>query len=136
MSVEIKSYYTAKEIADMRLRTLPTFHRNVRTTAEKENWVSRKRSGRGGGLEYAFESLPADAQAEIKSKAYKALMPRQSPKAQRDIAVMSNRNIDTLDSEQRATADARVHMTLLVGQYEASTGSRTAAIKLVSGDEP
>ena len=69
MGVEIKSYYTAKEIADMRLRSLPTFHRNVRTTAEKENWVSRKRSGRGGGLEYAFNSLPADAQAEIKTKA-------------------------------------------------------------------
>ncbi|MGP4734342.1 MULTISPECIES: Mu transposase C-terminal domain-containing protein [unclassified Psychrobacter] len=132
MSVEIKSYYTAKEIADMRLKSLPTFHRNVRTTAEKENWVSRKRSGRGGGLEYAFDSLPADAQAEIKAKAYKALMPKQSTKAQRDIAMIANRSIDTLDSDQRATADARLRMTLLVDQYEVSAGSRTAAIKLVS----
>ncbi len=132
MSVEIKSYYTAKEIADMRLKSLPTFHRNVRTTAEKENWVSRKRSGRGGGLEYAFDSLPADAQAEIKAKAYKALMPKQSTKAQRDIAVIANRSIDTLDSDQRATADARLRMTLLVDQYEVSAGNRTAAIKLVS----
>ena len=132
MSVEIKSYYTAKELASLSLKTLPTSHANVRNKAKKECWITRKRAGRGGGTEYLFESLPADAQAEIKSKAYKALMPRQSPKAQRDIAVMSNRNIDTLDSEQRATADARVHMTLLVGQYEASAGSRTAAIKLVS----
>lgn len=132
MNVEIKDFYTAKEIADMRLTSLPAFHRNVRATAEKENWVSRKRSGRGGGLEYAFDSLPADAQAEIKAKAYKALMPKQSTKAQRDIAVIANRSIDTLDSDQRATADARLRMTLLVDQYEVSAGSRTAAIKLVS----
>lgn len=132
MSVEIKSYYSAKELASMGLKTLPASHANVRNKANKEAWVNRKRDGRGGGTEYLFESLPADAQAEIKAKAYKALMPKQSPKAQRDIAVISNRNIDTLDSDQRATADARLRMTLLVGQYEASAGGRTAAIKLVS----
>ena len=132
MSVEIKSYYSAKELASMGLKTLPASHANVRNKANKEAWVNRKRDGRGGGTEYLFESLPADAQAEIKAKAYKALMPKQSPKAQRDIAVISNRNIDTLDSDQRATADARLMMTLLVAKYEASTGSRTKAMKLVS----
>lgn len=130
--MKVKKWLNAQELADYRLKSLPSTKAGVIYRAKKDDWSNRKRSGRGGGVEYAFESLPADAQAEIKSKAYKALMPRQSPKAQRDIAVMSNRNIDTLDSEQRATADARVHMTLLVGQYEASTGSRTAAIKLVS----
>ena len=59
-------------------------------------------------------------------------MPKQSTKAQRDIAVIANRSIDALDSDQRATADARLRMTLLVDQYEVSAGSRTAAIKLVS----
>lgn len=130
--MNLKTGYSAQELADLQLNSLPQTRPGVTHRAKKDCWITRKRAGRGGGTEYLFESLPADAQAEIKSKAYKALMPRQSPKAQRDIAVMSNRNIDTLDSEQRATADARVHMTLLVGQYEASTGSRTAAIKLVS----
>ena len=130
MSVEIKSYYTAKEIADMRLKSLPTFHRNVRTTAEKDNWITRKRSGRGGGTEYLFESLPADAQAEIKSKAYKALMPKQSHVAGQ-IAIIANRDISKLDDAQRATADARLLMTLLVGQYQASLGSRNKALDAV-----
>lgn len=128
----MKDYYTAQEIADLNLKSLPNSKSNVIRWAKKDNWSTRKRVGRGGGKEYSFKDLPTDAQAEIKAKAYKALMPKQSPKAQRDIAVMSNRNIDTLDSDQRATADARLRMTLLVGQYEASAGNRTAAIKLVS----
>lgn len=131
MNVEIKDFYTAKEIADMRLTSLPAFHRNVRATAEKENWVSRKRAGRGGGMEYAFESLPAKAQAEIKTKAYKALMPKQSADAGRQVAVIANRDLQSLDDAQRATADARILMTLLVGQYEAGLGSRNKALDAV-----
>ena len=81
MSVEIKSYYTAKEIADMRLRSLPTFHRNVRTTAEKEGWTNRKRVGRGGGTEYLFDSLPADVQDEIHIIAARAAAKAQAKAA-------------------------------------------------------
>lgn len=130
--MNLKTGYSAQELADLQLNSLPQTRPGVTHRAKKDCWITRKRSGRGGGVEYAFDSLPKEVQAEIKTKAYKALVPKQSPKAQRDIAVMSNRNIDTLDSEQRATADARLRMTLLVSQYEASAGSRTAAIKLVS----
>lgn len=130
--MNLKTGYSAQELADLQLNSLPQTRPGVTHRAKKDCWITRKRSGRGGGVEYAFDSLPKEVQAEIKTKAYKALVPKQSPKAQRDIAVMSNRNIDALDSEQRATADARLRMTLLVSQYEASAGSRTAAIKLVS----
>lgn len=130
--MNLKTGYSAKELADLQLNSLPQTRPGVTHRAKKDNWATRKRAGRGGGTEYLFDSLPAEAQAEIKAKAYKALMPKQSPKAQRDIAVIANRNIDTLTSDQRATADARLRMTLLVGQYEASAGSRTAAIKAVS----
>ena len=130
--MNLKTGYSAQELADLQLNSLPQTRPGVTHRAKKDCWITRKRSGRGGGTEYLFESLPADAQAEIKAKAYKALMPKQSPDAARQVAVIANRNIDTLDTEQRATADARLRMTLLVGQYEASTGGRTAAIKLVS----
>ena len=75
MSVEIKFYYSAKELASMNLKSLPASHANVRNKATKENWITRKRSGRGGGQEYLFDGLPKDVQAEIKAKSYKALMP-------------------------------------------------------------
>ena len=128
MNVEIKPFYTAKELADMALSCLPTAHANVRKKAIKENWLSQKRAGRGGGQEYPFDSLPADAQAEIKAKAYKALMPKQSTDAARQVATIANRDLQSLDDAQRATADARLRMTLLVGQYEAALGSRNKAL--------
>ena len=87
--MNLKTGYSAQELADLQLNSLPQTRPGVTHRAKKDCWITRKRAGRGGGTEYLFESLPADAQAEIKSKAYKALMPRQSPKAQRDIAVMS-----------------------------------------------
>lgn len=128
MNVEIKPFYTAKELADMALSCLPTAHANVRKKAIKENWLSQKRAGRGGGQEYAFDGLPAEVQAEIKAKAYKALVPKQSADAARQVATIANRDLQSLDDAQRATADARIQMTLLVGQYEAALGSRNKAL--------
>ena len=130
--MNLKTGYSAKELADLQLNSLPQTRPGVTHRAKKDKWSTRKRTGRGGGTEYLFDSLPADAQAEIKAKAYKALMPKQSTTAARQVAVIANRNIDMLDSAQRATADARLLLTLLVSQYEASTGSRTKAIALVS----
>ena len=124
----MKDYYTAQEIADFNLKSLPNSKSNVIRWAKKDNWSTRKRVGRGGGLEYAFDSLPADAQAEIKAKAYKSLMPKQSTDAARQVAIIANRDISKLDDTQRATADARLRMTLLVGQYEAALGSRNKAL--------
>nr|WP_241879110.1 DNA-binding protein [Psychrobacter sp. PraFG1]UNK05813.1 hypothetical protein MN210_03230 [Psychrobacter sp. PraFG1] len=48
---------------------------------QKSNWVTRKRSGRGGGLEYAFESLPEDAQNEIHIKVAKQVAKQQAREA-------------------------------------------------------
>lgn len=44
MNVEIKSFYTTTELANMALKTLPHNANNVRVRAEKEKWVSQKRS--------------------------------------------------------------------------------------------
>ena len=127
----MKDYYTAQEIADLNLKSLPNSKSNVIRWAKKDNWSTRKRSGRGGGVEYAFESLPAEVQAEIKTKSYKSLMPKQSTDATRQVALIANRDLSKLDDAQRATADARLQMTLLVGQYQASLGSRNKALDAV-----
>lgn len=131
MSVEIKSHYSAQELANFKLKCLPHRAHNVRAKANKESWVSRERAGRGGGQEYAFDGLPKEVQAEIKAKAYKALVPKQSSDAARQVAVIANRDLSKLDNAQRATADARIQITLLVGQYEASLGSRNKALDAV-----
>ena len=126
--MKVKKWLNAQELADYRLKSLPSTKAGVIYRAKKDDWSNRKRSGRGGGVEYAFESLPADVQAEIKAKAYKSLMPKQSTDAARQVAIIANRDISKLDDTQRATADARLRMTLLVGQYEAALGSRNKAL--------
>lgn len=81
MSVEIKSYYTAKELASLSLKSLPTSHANVRNKAKKEGWTNRKRVGRGGGTEYLFESLPKEVQDEIHIIAARAAAKAQAKAA-------------------------------------------------------
>lgn len=61
----LKTHYSAMEIAAFKLKTAPHAHKNVQERAKRENWIFRKREGRGGGLEYEFAALPKDIQAEI-----------------------------------------------------------------------
>ena len=129
--MKVKKWLNAQELADYRLKSLPSTKAGVIYRAKKDDWSNRKRSGRGGGVEYAFDSLPAEVQAEIKAKAYKALVPKQSADAARQVATIANRDLQSLDDAQRATADARIQMTLLVGQYEAALGSRNKALDAV-----
>ena len=128
---KMKNWFTAQELADLNLKSLPNSKSNVIRWAKKDSWITRKRAGRGGGLEYSLESLPAVVQAEIKAKSYKALMPKKSTDATRQVALIANRDLSKLDDAQRATADARLQMTLLVGQYQASLGSRNKALDAV-----
>lgn len=56
-------FFSATELAG--LPSLPTTARRVTDVAKRENWVSRKRRGRGGGREYHVNSLPAAARAAL-----------------------------------------------------------------------
>lgn len=54
-------FLSAAEIAALELPGLPASKRGVQFAAERGNWVSRPRSGRGGGVEYSVQSLPPEA---------------------------------------------------------------------------
>ncbi|WP_279480311.1 DDE-type integrase/transposase/recombinase [Aureimonas sp. SK2] len=63
----MKEWLTAQEIADARLPHIPATKRGVNDLAEREGWNaddfrSRKRAGRGGGMEYHIQLLPTLAQ--------------------------------------------------------------------------
>lgn len=75
--MKVKNWYNAQELADLNLSSLPNTKAGVINRAKKSSWATRKRSGRGGGVEYAFESLPSDAQDDIHIK-----VARQAAKAQ------------------------------------------------------
>lgn len=56
-------FLSAAEIAAEKLPGLPASQRGIQFAAERGRWQSRPRTGRGGGTEYALESLPAEARA-------------------------------------------------------------------------
>lgn len=62
-AINIKSHYTAKELAG--LPELPGTEQNVTAKAKRESWDKQKRSGRGGGWEYAITSLPAETRKAL-----------------------------------------------------------------------
>lgn len=126
---EIKGFYGISELLELSLNSLPKTDRGLQKKAKKENWQSRPRQGRGGGVEYAFDSLPADVQAEIKAKALRAMLPKVEKSS---VPALVERDLGDLTNVQRATADARLLMALLVAQFECELGGRTVAIRHVS----
>lgn len=54
-------FLSAAEIAALKLPGLPASRRGVQFAAERGHWAARPRSGQGGGVEYAVDSLPAEA---------------------------------------------------------------------------
>ena len=61
----LKSYYSVAELLTLKLLSLPKTHKGILDKAKRENWNSRKRDGKGGGVEYAVKSMQEDVQAEI-----------------------------------------------------------------------
>lgn len=131
----MKEFYSALELKNLGLSSLPKTKKGVIGRATKENWSSRKRTGKGGGVEYAFDDLPKDVQAEIKALQVKAEMKALTAKvdnsASRAVALLE-RDTAELTHAQRETADARLLMTLLVARYESQVGGRSKAVALVS----
>ena len=61
-------YINAKELINLGIQTLPSTVKNVIERARRENWPNRKRVGRGGGLEYLVNGLPAYLLTEVKER--------------------------------------------------------------------
>lgn len=133
----MEKWYSAQELADLNLSIIPNTKAGVIYRAKKECWTNRKRSAKGGGLEYAFDGLPKDVQAEIKARYLREAMtapadntPSTPSSADREVALLG-RNLDEIGSKERRAADARMLMALLVLGYETDMG-RTKAINYVS----
>ncbi len=86
----MKEWFSAAELADMRLPGLPVEKSGIIRRATRKIWVSRSRSGKGGGREYSVSSLPEEARLELARRATRELEPPPSspggrtPKANKD----------------------------------------------------
>ncbi|AOJ69256.1 DNA-binding protein [Burkholderia savannae] len=106
MQAIVKSHYTAPELATLGLPGVPTTEQGVRYSATREQWAARRRA-KGKGLEYALDSLPAEAQAAIRHRASAALVtsvPAQTAKA----VIRREQQLQLVETDaQRLRADAR-----------------------------
>lgn len=64
-----KNWFSASELASFNLPDCPTTKRGFNKLAAKEDWLSRPRKQRGGGVEYALHDLPKIWAREIKRRA-------------------------------------------------------------------
>lgn len=124
---ELKTHYSARELVDLRLQNLPTTKKAVLTRAKKQNWESRKRVGKGGGVEYALCSLPLALQDEIRNKFAVSVVKAKSkslPAALRQV------ELKNLTEKQRDVAGARMALVARVAELEMAQ-PRYKAIKFL-----
>jgi putative transposase len=64
--MDIKDFYSAHELAEMKIDLLPKTKKGVIDKATREKWLKQKRPGRGGGFEY----IPPKSVTELIKKKY------------------------------------------------------------------
>lgn len=134
----MKEWYSAVDL--MGLPGLPSSERRVRDHAQKYAWRSQPRSGRGGGLEYALTSLPAETQVALlaaESRALLADVPQPLPppkplRAEVDEAIKAagDARAATLYGKARDRFDAKM---ALLEQFRGLDGSALIAALVEAG---
>lgn len=112
--ISLKTHYSVAELLKLKLSSLPQAHKNVLDKAKRENWESRKRAGKGGGVEYALCSLPQDLQDEIRNKFVTSVV-KAKPKA---LPALRQVELKTLTEKQREVAGARMALVAQVAELE------------------
>lgn len=119
----MSGFLNAAEIAALKVPGLPSAVKNIINIAKKENWVSRKRKGRGGGVEYDLSALPIEIRTAYQQKQVETLLasaqPAQLPSVVKkantpvrrkleQLGLPINEYADDLTDKQRDCAHARM----------------------------
>ena len=113
--ISLKTHYSVAELLKLKLSTLPQAHKNVLDKAKRENWESRKRVGKGGGMEYALCSLPQALQDEIRTKFAVSIVKAKPKSLPADLRQVE---LKILTEKQREVAGARMALVAQVAQLE------------------
>lgn len=135
---EIKTHYSAVELAGLKLPGLPETERGIRIAAERERWESRHKM-KGKGYEYSLSSLPIPVQNEIKKRQAQALLaeakgkntvtPNQLRAQRREEQLnLTLHTVDQLTDSQREVAEARCAVVAEVLKVAMVLGKKKAAI--------
>ena len=127
----MNNYINATELSKLKLDAsiLPSAVKNILDKAKRENWQSRKRTGRGGGYEYEIASMPSEIQAAIAAKLAEQAL-QNAPALPEHIQAASSKKpnkkmlqlglipvdeaLASLDDEQKNCAFARIALVSYV----------------------
>lgn len=128
----MKLFYSAKELSSMKIEGLPQTVQGVIYFCANNNIVTRKRAGRGGGLEYELLSMPLNIQNAVRGQYVTSLMLAPCKEIiNKDIALCESKQIDNLTENQRNIATARMALVSCVNEIEQSTNRLNAVKTLV-----
>ena len=130
-SIIAQEWFTAAELADLKLPGLATSKRGVQMIADREGWAtyrdasgaaaSRKRAGRGGGLEYHVSLLPEAARKHLAS-----VRPAKAELADRESTLL---RYERLPQSLKDEALRRLGCIQRVEQLQRAGMTKTGAIK-------
>ncbi|MTD33715.1 DNA-binding protein [Paludibacterium denitrificans] len=125
---ELKTHYSAAELAEMRLPGLPASVSGIFRAAQSGSWESCKKKGRGGGYEYALTSLPPEAIKAIKDRLVTKLV--SAPVVALPAVKTKEQQLElALTSRQQTVEGARKGVLVAIERLMAGCGvSREAAI--------
>lgn len=103
---------------------LPKTARAVQIRAKRENWQSRSRAGKGGGLEYHLSALPTETRRHLAAQSAREVavkLPAQPQKAE----LLAR--FQLLDERKQQRARARAELLSLWYRWLEDSGQRKAA---------
>lgn len=138
-----QEWYTAAELAALRVPGLPTSKRHVNERASIEAWalrtdaagrpLARPRAARGGGIEYHLDALPPAVRAHLAPAAPATPAPAEPANDQRDDRAASAwRWFDGAPEKAKIEARRRLEAIRLIDSLEAAGMTRSAAVAAAS----
>ncbi|MGV5029141.1 DNA-binding protein, partial [Klebsiella pneumoniae subsp. ozaenae] len=147
----VQLYYSAPELALMKLSGFPQTSQAINAKAKKEGYVSRSKAV-GKGVEYALESLPSNVRKQILKKHYADLLhqtpsqsvevgevkakigikPRGELEVMRKCPALLERKTNALTTGQKDIADARMVLVVEVMRLMDGGMPRKGAVELVA----
>ncbi len=137
-----REWFTAAELAELALPSLPADKRAINRRAQEERWslregadgsaLVRARLGRGGGIEFHVALLPGAARLELARRGICVPLPAPTEQDEENGAG-SWRWFDAQNAKVKREAGRRCAIVAEVALLEEAGTTRTAAIAEVSG---
>jgi transposase InsO family protein len=141
---DVKAWFTSAELAALALPGLSKAKRKINEKAAAECWalredgggqpLARPRAGRGGGLEYHVDLLPAVARLELVRRGMVVEGAEQAAKAPQTALTRSWAWFEGQSAKVKAEAEHRAAIIARVEAYEAGRLTRSTAIALVASE--